>query len=556
MNDKKKGLLLICVLVILAGLVWLSRPMWHWFFMLVYKNPAIWEPIALAAIICIIVGVVAEAIVRSVRKNCDKDIDREKQQAEKNEREIQGLERDKEAKIQDIERRCASIALILLVIAIVGGWTVMGLFQVMYPQCYLADNLEVSEIAELPNIDPSEVRIMPRAVAERYARDALRYPRFKLGTSDIAFINQTPHWTYPLIPDGVINFFVLKDKGAVYVDMTTSKKNTKIVEQDMEIGEGMGISDWYKWKLYKEKYWVDYEDPYFVPTEKELYIAVPVISYEYHWRFPTFYTVPKWTGIALIDSEANVEFLTSEQALKHPVLENQKLFPEKLTRYYINSFRYVHGIKIKLFFHTDQLEIAEITATVKEESNVEKIQKNKQPFLVTTEDGIEWFIACEPYGKAHGIYKIFLIDARTGKIQFYEQPKAEALIEPIIGPVKACDYVRKENPIVDWNRMAPVEPIPIISNGKLYWEVRIMPYDASGIAYTAMVDSKTSDVIELKTDEEISQFITGEYTIKPETLTGIAKNVTAIVIISENGQEMQKIELFRNQTIAIIPQAV
>ncbi|GAH45844.1 unnamed protein product, partial [marine sediment metagenome] len=58
--------------------------------------------------------------------------------------------------------------------------------------------------------------------------------------------------------------------------------------------------------------------------------------------------------------------------------------------------------------------------------------------------GMKWFIACEPYGAAHGIYKIFLIDARTGEISFNKQPKAEALI----GPVKACDYVRKSNPIV------------------------------------------------------------------------------------------------------------
>jgi hypothetical protein len=551
MNGKKKELLLVGALVILAWLVWISRPMWHWFFMWVYKNPAVWEPIALAAIIGIIVGVVAEARARSVRKDYDKDIDTAKDRAE--EWEIKRLEHDREAKIKKINGRYASIVLILSVIAIVGGWAVMGSLQVMYPQCYLSQNLEVSQIAELPNIDPSEVRIMPRAVAERYARDALQYPRYKLGTSDIAFINQTPHWTYPLIPDGVPNFFLIKDKGSVYVDMTTSKKNTKIVEQDMEIGEGMGITDWYKWKLYKEKYWVDYEDPYFVPTEEKLHIAVPVISYEYHWRFPTLYTVPKYTGTALIDSEANIEFLTPEQALKHPVLENQKLFPERLSRYYIDSFRYIRGIKNKLFFHTDQLEIAEIAATV-EESSGESIQRNEQPFLVTTEGGKEWFIACEPYGKAHGIYKIFLIDARVGKIQFYEQPKAEALTEPIIGPVKACDYVRKENPIVDWNRMTPVEPIPVMSNGKLYWEVRVIPYDASGIAYTAMVDSRTTDVIELKTDEEISQFISGKHARKPEIpAETVRKLTTAIVIISENGQEIQRIELFRNQTIAIIP---
>jgi len=138
-------------------------------------------------------------------------------------------------------------------------------------------------------------------------------------------------------------------------------------------------------------------------------------------------------------------------------------------------------------------------------------QQNEQPFLVVTKEadgpGMKWFIACEPFGEAHGIYNTFLIDARTGEFQFNEQPKAEALI----GPVKACDYVRKSNPIVDWDRMIPVEPIPAVSGGKLYWEVRIIPDDGSGVAYTAFVDSETSDVTELHTDKAIVEFIAGEY---------------------------------------------
>jgi len=497
MNNKRKGLLIISVLVILAGLVWISRPMWHWFFMLTYVNPALWE--------AIVIAVITPGIFYYIKR-----------------------------KDYDTVETTTVIAIVVLII----GWVVLGSFQVMYPQCYLAENLEVSEIAELPDTDPSAIRIMPLAVSQRYAKDALQYPRFKPGTADISFINKTPCWIYGLIPDGVVNFFVLKDKGAVYVDMTTSEKNTKIIEQDMEIGEGMGVKDWYKWKLYKEKYWVNYEDPNFIPTENQLHIAVPIISYKYHWKFPTFYTVPKWTGTALIDSEGKVEFLTPEEAKKHPVLMDQKLYPERLTRYYVNSFRYTRGIKNKLFYHTDQLEIADVPE-----------QQNEQPFLMVTVEGKKWFIACEPYGEAHGIFKVFLIDARTGKIQFNEQPK-----EGLLGPVKACDYIRKENPMVDWNRMVPVEPIPVTMQGKLYWQTRIIPNDASGIAYTAMVNSQTTDVVELKTDKEIKRFIKGEYAVEPEIPVEIAENITAIVIIREDDREIQRIELFQNQSVAVIPQ--
>lgn len=507
MNDKRKGLLIVSVLVILAGLVWISRPMWHWFFMSLYIYPVIWESL----VISITIGAISYIVWFSQKEYETWD-------------DFGGA-------------KGRTIGIFLIVLIIVG--IILGSFQLMYPQCYLAENLEVSEIAELPDIDPSAIRIMPLAVSQRYAKDALQYPRFKLGTADISFVNKTPCWIYGLIPDGVVNFFVLKDKGAVYVEMTTSEKNTKIIEQDMEIGEGMGISDWYKWKLYKEKYWVYYEDPYFVSTENKLHIAVPIISYKYHWKFPTFYTVPKWTGTALIDSEGKVEFLTPEEAKKHPVLRDQKLYPERLTRYYVNSFRYTHGIKSKLFYHTNQLEIADVPG-----------QQNEQPFLVVTKEGMKWFIACEPYGEAHGIFKVFLIDARTGEIQFNEQPKAEALI----GPVKACDYVRKENPIVDWSRMTPVEPIPVIIQGKLYWQIKVIPNDASGIAYTAMVDSQTADVVELKTDKEIKRFIKGEYAVKAEIPAEIAKNITAIVIIREDDREIQRIELFQNQSVVVIPQ--
>ena len=324
--------------------------------------------------------------------------------------------------------------------------------------------------------------------------------------------------------------------------MSTSGKNSIIVEDEMEIGEGMGITDWYKWQLYKKKYWVDYEDPYFIPNrEGELYIAVPMVSYQYHFRFPTFYTVPKWEGVALINSEGEIDFLTPEQARKHPVLKDQKLFPESLARYYVDSFRYLHGIINRLFYHKDQLEIAEVG------------DQNKQPFLVKTKDGIKWFIACEPYGKAHGIFRIYLIDACTGKIQFYQRPKTEALI----GPVKACDYVRKENPIVDWNRMIPVEPIPVTIQGELYWEVRIIPKDASGVAYTAMVDAQSANVIELKTDESIRQFIKGVHKIrkvKSRKIPAETVRKTAVIIIFQNGQEVQRIPLFQNQTVEIIPE--
>jgi len=514
--SKKRGLIITLTTLVIFGVgLWTTRPMWHWFFMTMYRNPGILESV--------IAAFITGGIVFAISK--------------------------KHGSWDCLENAGVAFGIMFVIATLI-----IAPFQLMYSQCKLARDLEVSEISKLPDIDPLAVRIMPMAVSKRYAEDALQYPRYRLGTGDITFINKRPCWVYPLVPDGKINFFILKDKGAVYVDMSTSEKNSIIVEQEMKIGVGMGITDWYKWQLYKRKYWVDYEDPYFIPTsEKELYIAVPIISYQYHFRFPTFYTVPRWEGIALINSKGQVEFLTPEQALRCPVLKGQKLFPERLARYYIGSFRYINGIINKVFYHKDQLEIAEYYQSEEQQN---RKRQNKQPFLVKTKDGIKWFIACEPYGKAHGIFRIYLVDGRTGEIQFYQRPKTEALI----GPVKACDYLRRANPIIDWNRMIPVEPIPVtIQGGRLYWEVRVVPKDASGVAYTAMVDAQSANVVELKKDKSIRQFISGGHKtrkVKSKKIPiGTAKEeITAMVVILQNGHEVQRIPLFPNQTVEIIPE--
>lgn len=83
---------------------------------------------------------------------------------------------------------------------------------------------------------------------------------------------------------------------------------------------------------------------------------------------------------------------------------------------------------------------------------------NRQPFLMATESGLNWFVSTEPYGESHGIFKIFLVDAVTGRIKVYELPESQTLT----GPVRATDYVRRSNPIVDWSRFRLVEPLPFV----------------------------------------------------------------------------------------------
>lgn len=184
----------------------------------------------------------------------------------------------------------------------------------------------------------------------------------------------------------------------------------------------------------------------------------------------------------------------SEQARNNPVLLNNRIFPENLARYYAEVYKYHKGVINRFIIHEDQIEIRDIPTFVR---------ANKQPYLMSTDEGLKWFISSEPQGESHGIFKIFLIDALTGKIELFELPIEETLT----GPVKATDFVRRSNPLVDWTRFKIVEPLPFITDSVLYWKVVVIPQDAAGIAYQAFVNSKTNDVIEAETNEEIAAFI-------------------------------------------------
>ena len=421
-------------------------------------------------------------------------------------------------------------------------WIVFSCYQGWYSQRDMAYSIKskIEQIEELPDI--TSVRILPRAVARRYAKDALQYPRYQLGGADITFVDGKQAWAFPLRPDGIVNMVNLKGKGMIYVRMDTQEKNTTVFEKRMNVGPGMGIKDNVFWRLRKEKFWRAYEDLYSVLYEDDLYFAVPLRKFKWRFQFPTVYTVPEFDGVALIHSSGKIDFLSPEEAANHPVLQGQKVFSEYMARYQINSLQYAKGINNKLWHHKDQLEIADVARG-----------QNRQPFLVETSNGLDYLIAAEPYGSAHGIFKIFLIDARTGKIRYFKQPATDTLI----GPVKACDYVRKASPRISWDTMSPVEPIPIIRESVLYWEIRIIPKDAAGVSYTAFVDSRSGYVLEFEEDADIKAFIQGYEVVsikadaeKKKVGKKEEKTHITVVIISPDGTR-KEIQLEKGSKLII-----
>jgi len=409
-------------------------------------------------------------------------------------------------------------SLIVFGISIIALLIILGLFG-SYWQCDIAENYDVSEIFELPEMDEDYLRVTPKVVAYRYMSDACQYPRHQPNfPSDLVMIDGKPYWSSLLTPDGIINKYNIKPVGSVYVDMTDMDKSLDIKEHSFKYAPGLAIKDDINFQIYLNKYFITVERALVIPYEDDVYIAKPYIEYEFKFTFPVWYTVPVWGGTFLVHEDGTIEDLSPEESRNHLVLQGQKLFPEELVDIYVDSQNYwkvnegdsYFGALINVWIsHENQIEITDVTN-----------QGNEQPFLLNTVDGLKWTVSVEPYGSAHGVYKIYLIDARTGEMEFMKFTGEE------IGPVRACDYARKDNPKVDWDRFRVIEPIPVIPNGNLFWEVAVTAYDGSGISYIAFVNPLTGEVTQCDNNAQVIDFIhSANYVQSNETVDNTIEGV-------------------------------
>ncbi len=370
----------------------------------------------------------------------------------------------------------------------------------VYP--VVANSVKLERIQVMPEMDLGTVRILPRGVADKYVRDSIQYPRFRERDTGIVFINGTQYWQFCLIPDGLWNAFMLKDKGVVNVNMNTTEKEIHVLERSLSIGLNMLLFDNIKYYLFTSglPYWVDYRfnDIFYVSDGEHLYTVIPFVSYYYVSWGPWIQGFPRPAGVVMIDEEGNHKVLGFEEALKNPLLRDNALFPEEDSRFYIEVLNWKNGFWNWFLEHREMFEIADPS------------EENKMPYMVKTEKGTLWFFAVKPYA-GQGIYKIFLIDTRNPEIKVYymEFPKQSALLSPHRG----MEYVKKALPRLDWSTMKCSEPLPIIRGNKLFWNIRVVPRDYSGVSLIALVNAGTSDV---KIFESVEDFI-GVLVGKPPT---------------------------------------
>lgn len=420
----------------------------------------------------------------------------------------------------------------------------------------LAETTDVESVEELPAADANETRILPQAAGQTYAQNSLQYPRHKLANGDITVINGTPHWSYALQPDGFANTLRGQQAGAAYVNMTTENKDVRVEDQALECGQGQLVTDDYNWQLKKDTYWVEHKEPFMVPDENgELHLTTPEVSHELRFRLlpiPQVYSVPQYDGVHVLDRDCQTTSLSSSEAQESALLEGQNIYPYELTRTYVESTRWQHGAINKWFFHEDELELANVPG-----------HGNDQPFTVMTERGITYVLAAEPAGDSSGVYQIWTVDARSGEMERLKVSQQSAML----GPGRATTYVRQANPRIDWDRMDPIEPLPTVTDGSLYWKVPVVPTDSAGVSYTAFVNADTGTVTEVQTDDELRAFVAGA-DVGTERGNGSAGNgspsapappagndsasgTLVVEIVNENGETVDVIEVDEGDRVEV-----
>ncbi|MFC5969953.1 ABC transporter permease [Halomarina salina] len=387
------------------------------------------------------------------------------------------------------------VAGFLVVLAIVGGSVVGGLYEAEATSERVG--AAVTDVDTLPETSAERARVLPQSVARAYAQNSLQSPQFRLAGGDISVVNGTPKWSYALAPDGGINSYRLKQRGAVFVDMTTTSSNVTVREGEFQVGQGMAVTDDYEWQLAKHAYFRDYRDPFVVPHGDEMFLAVPYVTHDWEFRatpLPQLHSVPEFGGVSLVAQNGSITDLSPEEARSSEVLAGQNFYPYELARHEVASRAYQNGILNTWFTHEDQLELAPVPG------------ENDQPFTVFTEDGPTYVLAAEPWGDAAGVYQLWTIDGRSGEPQRLTFSQSEALL----GPSKATDYAMRTPDVARLNDVSPAEPIPVVRDGRLYWQVHVVPNSSAGLSYIAFVDARSGDVYTVGTGSEAKAFLAGE----------------------------------------------
>ena len=409
---------------------------------------------------------------------------------------------------------------------------------------------EATEIQELPQVNPDNPRIAPRAVSDVQTRGSVSYRTHRLGPSDIARAEDgSLAWSYAIEPNGFRNKLLDDQRGVLLSDMTRmeDRQITAFDEQDFAVGEGMFLHRSSDWNLRVTDYFSQYYDDAVEFThDGEAYMYYPKTGHE--WRLtPIPHTVPTWDGGALLRTDGTIEHLTPEEAQNSEILDGQRLYPLYNSRQFIESLGYRNGIVNQLptiGAHRGEVEIASLPAGT----------GNSQPFVVDLEgEQMNYVTTMEPYGSdTRGLDEVWLIDAATGEFRFFGSDR-----ETLTGPERAMGIVRSADSQTGWgDNFQVVEPVPVFLNDQLWWHSKVVPIDNTDISRSVFVSASTEEAVELGDTEAVREFIATGDTEEVEGVdTEPAPNETDvdyyIVISDADGSVIERIPVEPDQEPSI-----
>lgn len=441
----------------------------------------------------------------------------------------------------------------ILVIALVMALFVGPMLGSVYTKEALADDMQANAATPdgLPETSTEHVRVLPRGVADRYATSSFQKPTHSLGESDIAYHDGRYTWSRPVAPEALGHVFRGNQEGAAFTDMERTEKHVDITDDSFECGYGQMWFDDINWKLMTSKPFVQHNSNtgFVAAHDGEPYIARSYTTHEWHFGgpIPQPYTVPKHSGVLVTDTDCNVDDVSAAEAADDPRLDGQNYYPYSLANLRVRAMQYEVGLWHKWFDRTGLPAMADLPSNA----------GNNWPVTVPIDgdDGPElaYFTATEPMGGGDGVFKVFVFDGQTGDAQVVTYDNTQ------IGPQRAADFVRKENPRVNWatgesGTMQVTEPVPISQNGTLYWHVKVVPTDNTGISYTAFVNGETGTVTRVDGNDQIYAFVNQEVAEDLPTANETDdQGPTRTIAVIRDGTVVRTIEVPANATIRIDP---
>ncbi|MFB6080655.1 MAG: hypothetical protein ABEJ81_06635 [Haloferacaceae archaeon] len=398
-------------------------------------------------------------------------------------------------------RRSRPLFVLALGVFVVLGLIVGPVVGGIYAHDDVANRMQrdATSLHTLPNTSTRNVRMLPRSVADNYAQSSMQYPQYRLTGSDITYRNGSYDWSYGIVPDAFLVSLFGHQRGAMYVNMTTTRKSIHVETTRFEHGRGQLLFDAYTYRsvLHAPLRRHDWATTFNARANGTSYIAHSTTTYEWHVRLlplPQVYAVPRFGGVELMTPDGHVEHLSPAEAERSPLLDGQNVYPYSLAMYRVESMQYVHGALNKWFWKEDVLKVADLPEG-----------GNRWPLVVPTEGtphGLTYFVATEPTGSGSGIYQIWTFDGQTGEAGVQQYSDAQ------IGPRRAVDFVSRDPRVNRLSSAEAISPIPIVKNDTLYWHVKVVPRTRSGVTYTAFVNADTGDVTILEGDAPVYAFLT------------------------------------------------